>query len=119
MIVLQIIVTIFFVWVDAWTDAERWKDGVKIHHLFEAVLRAAAIFFISGFDLKTFILLLSIFWILFDYLLYAYMKLPWHHLGRTDFTDKLWNKLFPKNTAYWLLGLKIVALITALLIYIL
>lgn len=118
MIVLSLMLIVGIAWIDAYTDAWRWKRGEKIYHIPEGIVRLLAIWFIGMWRLDVLVLNCAIFWILFELILYAYRGLPWDYVGKTDIGDKLWRKLFPNNTGKWLMALKILSLIIGILIYI-
>ena len=91
---MSYILTIIFTLLSAYYDAKQLKSGGYFNdHTPRALFRVLVLFIISVFTSTHILILLSVFYLLFDTLLNLMRGLKWNFIGDTAITDILFNKL--------------------------
>jgi hypothetical protein len=105
---------ILFTVINAIFDYELIKRGKKVNHTLEALIRGVIIALLSLGDqfILTFIFNASVFWIIFELLLNISIKQHPLFVGTTATTDKIIRRIFPINTGYYLLTIKLIICVT-------
>jgi len=91
---MSYILTILFTLLSAYYDAEELKAGRYFKdHTPRALFRVLVLFIISVLFNTHVLILLSVFYLIFDTSLNLMRGLPWNYIGTTAITDKIFNKL--------------------------
>ena len=88
------ILTIIFTLLSAYYDAVELKAGRYFKdHTPRALFRVLVLFIISVLFNTHVLILLSVFYLIFDMSLNVMRGLKWNYIGTTAITDKIFNKL--------------------------
>ena len=98
---MHYILTIIFTLLSAYYDAQELKAGRYFKdHAPRALFRVLILFIISVLFNTHVLILLSVFYLIFDISLNLMRGLPWNFNGSTAFTDRLWAKIGGWKTQY-------------------
>lgn len=91
---MSYILTILFTLLSAHYDAQELKAGRYFKdHTPRALFRVLVLFIISVLFNTHILILLSVFYLIFDISLNLMRGLPWNYIGTTAILDKIFNKL--------------------------
>jgi hypothetical protein len=102
--------------INAAYDADRIHNGKSIHHGWEAVIRGVLLLVGTWFDVSLFVLMASVFWIIFEFTLNMFRMLPFLYVGQTAWTDRMIRTWFPKNPEWSLFTIKLGILVVSIFI---
>jgi len=90
---MSYILTILFTLLSAYYDAQELKAGRYFKdHTPRALFRVLVLFIISVFTSTHILILLSVFYLLFDTLLNLIRGLKWNFIGDTAIHDIIWSR---------------------------
>lgn len=88
------ILTIVFTLLSAYYDAEELKAGRYFKdHTPRALFRVLVLFIISVLFNTHVLILISVFYLIFDISLNLMRELPWNYVGTVSVTDSTWQKI--------------------------
>jgi len=90
---MSYILTIIFTLLSAYYDAKQLKSGGYFNdHTPRALFRVLVLFIISVFTSTHILILLSVFYLIFDTSLNLMRGLPWNYIGDTAIHDIIWSR---------------------------
>lgn len=91
---MSYILTILFTLLSAYYDANKLNQGKYFKdHTARAIFRVVVLFIISVLTNTHVLILLSVFYLLFDVSLNLMWGKKWNRVGNTAFSDKLFQKI--------------------------